>query len=337
VVKSPARPAGAVEVRVTTPGGTSPTGNGQFTYYLAWSAIAATTPTPTVREGAAMINDGSGVLMFGGYTGTTLLNETWYWNGTAWALVATAPAATPPARTNAAIAYSGSKVILFGGACGLPITTTTCALSDTWSWDPATKTWTPLTGANQPPARIGAGLAKDASGRLLLFGGRTGGGTYLADSWSFSGSIWTLKTTTTAPSGRAFASMATDASGQVVLFGGYGGTYLADTWIWSGTAWRSVSTLAQPSARKMAALSFYYHPNGGTAAGLAIFGGTDGTSDLGDTWTWNGTSWVPLYAAGPGQPPIRSDAMAAMDSNGSIILFGGSSSGTQLNDLWRLS
>jgi hypothetical protein len=29
--------------------------------------------------------------------------------------------------------------------------------------------------------------------------------------------------------------------------------------------------------------------------------------------------------------------MAAIDTNGSILMFGGSSSGTQLNDLWRLS
>ena len=60
----------------------SPIGNDQFTYYLAWSLVAAT--NPTAREGAAMVNDRSGVLMFGGFSGTTLLNETWYWNGTSW-------------------------------------------------------------------------------------------------------------------------------------------------------------------------------------------------------------------------------------------------------------
>jgi hypothetical protein len=180
-------------------------------------------------------------------------------------------------------------------------------------------------------------LAKDANGKLVLFGGDVAG-TYKNETWAFTGSGWTLKTLGTAPSARAFGSMATDASGQVLLFGGYdGATILGDTWIWNGSAWRSVSTLAQPSPRKFAVLANFYKPSGGTAAGLAIFGGRDGGGDLGDTWTWNGTSWVPLYAAGPGQPPIRSDAMAAIDTNGSILLFGGSSSGTQLNDLWRLS
>jgi hypothetical protein len=52
-VGSPAGLAGPVNVRVTTPGGTSPLGNDQFTYLLAWSAVTAT--SPSVREGAAMI------------------------------------------------------------------------------------------------------------------------------------------------------------------------------------------------------------------------------------------------------------------------------------------
>ena len=336
-VNSPARPAGAVDVRVITNGGVSPVGNDQFTYYLAWTQLAATGPSP--REGAAMVNDGGGVLMFGGYSGSTLLNETWYWNGSAWSQVTTLPAATPAARTNAAIAFNGSKVVLFGGACGLPAATTTCLLNDTWTWDPVAKTWASLPGANQPSARAGALLAKDSAGKLLLFGGDSAGG-YLNDSWTFNGAIWILKTVIgTPPSVRAFGSMATDASGQVVLFGGYNGsTVLGDTYIWSGSAgWRSVSTLAAPSPRQLAALSFFNRPNGGTASGLAIFGGRDGSGDLGDTWTWNGTSWIPLYAAGPGLPPSRSDAMAAIDTNGSVILFGGTSAGTQLNDLWRLS
>jgi hypothetical protein len=343
-VNSPAGRAGQVAVIVTTPGGTSTAGNSQFTYFLAWNVLSGT--GPSAREGAAMINDGSGVLLFGGLAGTTLLNDTWHWNGSAWQQVALPPALAPAARANAAIAYSGSKVVLFGGTCGVPVETTTCYLNDTWTWDPSTKTWasvqvdTATPGTTQPSRRAGPTLAKDSVQKLLLFGGRDAGG-YRNDSWTFTGSGWTLRSTPTAPAGRFLASMATGASGEVVLFGGYNAAsgYLGDTWIWDGYAgtWRQVSTLAQPSPRKMAVLAFFNKPNGGTASGLAIFGGKDGSGDLGDTWTWNGTAWIPLYGPGAGQPPIRSNAMAATDTNGSIVLFGGSSSGTQLNDLWRLS
>ena len=340
-VNSPARPAGPVEVRVTTNGGTSAPGNGQFTYLLDWTPLAATAPSG--REGAAMVNDGSGgVLLFGGYSGSTLLNDTWYWSGTAWSQITTLPAATPAVRANAAIAFSGSKVVLFGGACGLPVATTTCYLNDSWTWDPVAKAWTSVQvdtatpSAAQPTRRLGSSLAKDSSGKLLLFGGRDAGG-YRNDFYTFTGSNWTLRTGA-GPAVRAFASMATDASGQVILFGGYdGATYLGDTWKWYASAWTQVSTLAQPSPRKMAALSLFYHPIGGTAIGLALFGGRDGSGDLGDTWTWSGYGWTQISAAGPGEPPVRSDAMAAMDSTGSVLLFGGASGVTQLNDLWRLS
>jgi len=335
-VASPAGRAGPVNVRVTTSGGTSAIGNDQFTYLLAWSAVAAT--SPTAREGAAMVNDGSGVLMFGGVSGTTLLNETWYWNGSGWTQVTTPLGLV--ARSNAAIAYNGSKVVLFGGACGVPVATTTCYLNDTWTWDPGTKTWSAVTGSTQPSARAGAMLAKDAGGKLFLWGGRDATG-YLADAYTYSGTptAWSPKSQGPAPAPRAFGSMATDASGQVILFGGYSAAlgYQNDTWKWTGSAWSKFNTLAQPTPRKMASFAYFNKPNGGTASGLAIFGGQDGSGDLGDTWTWNGTNWSPLYAAGAGQPPVRSDAMAATDTNGAIVLFGGTSSGTQLNDLWRLS
>jgi PKD repeat protein len=334
-VKSPVRPAGPVEVLVTTTAGTSAAGNGQFTYLLNWNLLAAT--TPPAREGAAMVNYGGGVLLFGGYSASTLLNDTWLWNGTSWSALTTVPASTPAVRANAAIAYNGYRVVLFGGACGLPVASTTCYLNDTWTWDPTTKAWTSLPLANQPSARLGAMLARDSSGKVFLFGGRDASG-YRNDGWTFNGSIWTARSQGTPPAVRAFASMATDASGQVVLFGGYNGTYLGDTWIWGGTAWsQPANAFAQPSPRKAAVFSLFYHPIGGTASGVALFGGHDASGDLGDTWTWNGYSWTQIYAAGPGQPPVRSDAMAAEDSYGSVILFGGSSSGTALSDLWRLS
>jgi len=340
-VNAPARPAGPVEIRVTTNGGTSAAGNGQFTYLLNWTLLAAT--GPSAREGASIANDGTGVLLFGGYNGTTLLNDTWYWNGTTWTPITTAPTATPAARSNAAIAYNGSKVVLFGGACRFPVATTTCYLNDSWTWDPVAKAWTSVQvdtatpGAAQPTRRLGSSLAKDSSGKLLLFGGRDAGG-YRNDFYTFTGTNWTLRTGT-APGVRAFASMATDASGQVILFGGYDSTagYLGDTWKWNGSAWSQFSLLAQPSARKMASLSLFYHPNGGTATGLALYGGRDGTGDMGDTWTWSGYAWTQISAAGPSEPPVRSDAMSAMDSTGSVLLFGGVPGTTQLGDLWRLS
>ena len=255
-----------------------------------------------------MVNDGKGVLLFGGFNGSAVLNDSWYWNGTSWLQVTTLPAATPPARSNAAIAFNGSKVVLFGGACGYPVATTTCYLNDTWTWDPTSQTWASVAGAG-PSARAASMLAKDSSyNNLLLFGGKFTTGTtttYFGDSWTFNGTNWALKTLSTAPMARAYSAMATDTSGQVVLFGGFDGTYLNDTWRWNGTAWSQAVTYAQPPVRKMAAFSLFYHPNGGTALGLALFGGRDAGTDPGGTRPTRRHYSTQAPPSVPAHPPAR--------------------------------
>ena len=65
---------------------------------------------------------------------------------------------------------------------------------------------------------------------------------------------------------------------------------------------------------------------------VVLFGGL-GTSnaDLGDTWTWNGTSWTSVASG----PSARHGAAMAYDAAlGEVILFGGDADGTEQNDTW---
>src|SRR5439155_218044 len=93
--------------------------------------------SPPPRSYLAMTYDpASGkVIMFGGFDGTTYLNDTWTFDGITWAQVATLP--SPPARTNAQIAYDAvtQKVVLFGGFNGRNY------LGDTWLWDGTASRW----------------------------------------------------------------------------------------------------------------------------------------------------------------------------------------------------
>jgi len=56
----------------------------------------------------------------------------------------------------------------------------------------------------------------------------------------------------------------------------------------------------------------FKNPNGGTASGLALFGGINGAvgagTPQGDTWTWNGTTWSLLPTSS--SPSARYDAAA---------------------------
>ena len=339
---SPSAPAGAVNITVTTPGGTTPTSNDQFTYDLAWTSTAAT--GPTAREGATAANDGAEVVMFGGSNGLTDLTDTWIWNGTGWTVGATPLLMGGRAYAGSAYDSVHNAVVLFGGSCQLLILN--CALNDTWTWDPTTKTWTQaqantlLPGSNQPSQRAGAQLVFDSNrGQVVLFGGYDGT-NYLNDTWaySFNSSKWTrLNSSSCAsvslPACRAYGAIGRDTSGQVVLFGGAAASgALGDTWTWNGTSWTAYG-LSSPPAREMASIAAYNKPGGGTAQGLLLFGGSTGSAALGDTWTWTGGRWEQIYATGAaGEPSARYGAAAATDTSGGVVIFGGNSGSTLDSD-----
>jgi hypothetical protein len=115
------------------------------------------------------------------------------------------------------------------------------------------------------------------------------------------------------PSARANASMAYDAATHsIVLFGGNinnGDTAYGDTWIftwWAG--WLQLSPATSPSPCSGAA--FAYDPIARTAV---LFGGASGSNIyLGDTWTWDGTTWTQQFP--PVSPPARARVWNRTDS-----------------------
>jgi hypothetical protein len=151
--------------------------------------------------------------------------------------------------------------------------------------------WTP-TGI---PARDQATMAFDAaSGTTVLFGG-SGGVTLSRDTWTFDGSAWTPQSPTHSPQARELAAMAYDAANQqVVLFGGFnGGAFIADTWTWDGSDWTEQTPAHSPQPRGAAGMT--YDVATGTVVlfgGVTDCSGTCNQTDLGDTWTWDGTDWT---------------------------------------------
>jgi hypothetical protein len=62
-----------------------------------------------------------------------------------------------------------------------------------------------------------------------------------------------------------------------------------------------------------------------------LFGGSNGSSYLNDTWTWDGTNWTEQTPAT--SPPARAGAtMEYFD--GQVVLFGGYNGTSYLNDTW---
>jgi hypothetical protein len=94
-----------------------------------WTAASPVGSVPTLRYGHSMAWDDAlgGVVLFGGYNGSTL-GDTWVWDGSNWSQKR--PASSPPGRLYSAVAYDAAhrQVVLFGGwRYG-------ARLNDTWVW-----------------------------------------------------------------------------------------------------------------------------------------------------------------------------------------------------------
>lgn len=155
-------------------------------------------------------------------------------------------------------------------------------------------------------------------------------------TWSWDGQTWTNLNPPTMPPNRADASIAYHpGTGKIVLFGGYGDTgMLNDTWTFDGTTWQKETPLISPSARGGAALA--HDPK---TSGMLLFGGWCATvvcypDDLiGETWLWNGLTWVELTPAQ--SPSPRTDAvMSTSTLHGNVVLFGGTTWNADFGDTW---
>jgi len=256
-------------------------------------------------------------------------DETWSWDGSSWTQI-TFPN-VPPGREYFAFGYDPAhdEYVLFGGL--FEGGQRAFYLNDTWIWKAGS--WTQAQPTNSPSARWLSQLAYDpGSGKLVLFGGCAG------DTWTWDGSNWTQETPATPPPSLWAEALASDpAAGNVVMFGGYNcSTNLAvkDTWTYTQGQWTQRNPSKSPSARMAAALAY------DQLGYLVLFGGfvpgSPGT-DLGDTWSWDGSTWSGQVTATA--PTARSFATMALDdiSNGHPVLFGGYQgqfSQQQFGDTW---
>ena len=164
-------------------------------------------------------------------------------------LLATAASATTPSgRFDARMVYdpATTQTILFGGSTATDVATkASYEFSDTWAWNGLI--WTQLFPLHIPTARYGHVMVYDsARNRIVMFGGRTGGGkTDLNDTWVFKGGDWTQIVTPNSPPARILAGGAYDPNrDRFVLFGGASisadgktVTPFHDTWEFDGTTW----------------------------------------------------------------------------------------------------
>jgi hypothetical protein len=214
-----------------------------------WSALSPKGKLKPARKSSCMaLDESSGkIILFGGTDMNKWYNDTWSYDPVANTWTDLKPLGTVPnGRSDAGMAYdpTSGKMILFGGVDG----SFNC-LDDTWSYDPATNTWTQLTATGVgPSARSGLGMAYDPHSKMvILFGGIDSQFVCYGDTWSFDPAegTWTqLEPIGASPMARGRSVLAYDANlDKMLLFGGStvqadasGGfgtqVYLNDTWVY---------------------------------------------------------------------------------------------------------
>ena len=193
--------------------------------------------------------------------------------------------------------------------------------------------WTNLDAVGlEPPGGSGVGMVYEPTrGRLILFGGSAGSGTWAYDPVP---KTWTLlKPAGTEPPSRSGHAMVYDpVTHRLIMFGGSDdtGTPLNDTWAYDPVAntWTKLkATGTLPPTRSGHAL--VYDP---VTHRLIMFGGM-GTSlndpnaavSLNDTWAYDPgeNAWTELKPTGALPTPRAQYVMAYDPSAGRMVMFGG--------------
>jgi PKD repeat protein len=266
-----------------------------------WTNLTSTFRiAPPPRQHSDLVYDTTDgvMLLFGGHNGTTYLNDTWEFNGSAWSRVNSTVSPSPREDAMMADNPQQHEVVLFGGeeSSGL-------LLGDTWRF--SLGQWTNMTPrlstSASPPAREAGAFTWDgADGYDLLFSGKAGATGVWNDTWAFDGT-WdnlTSNLTIEPPKREAPSAIYDSADGFVLLFGGL--RYpkgFNDTWTFSGGLWKELPPLSSPYPRFDSSMA--YDPNDGLGYVL-LFGGqenaTRANSTVGDTWSFKVPLKVVIHA-----------------------------------------
>lgn len=195
--------------------------------------------------------------------------------------------------------------------------------------------WTQAAPGALPGRLACAASATDATGNVLMFGGKTfpSSGFVTNRTWTFDGTNWTLRAPAASPPATWGARLACDTARNVVVM--YGGYQIAETyppqdqtWEWNGTTWTRVFPAHTPGGLGWHGMSFDSWRNR-----IVVFGGIRQSQiDTGETWEYDGIDWTRILPA-ISPAPRRSHAMCFHAGIGMTVLFSGINAQTGSDDV----
>ena len=284
------------------------------------------TPAPRANHVMGYDHKRRQVLMFGGQTHGSILDDTWVWNGQQWRHLASDT--HPTARTSAAMAYDdrSAQFVLFGGDLNS---------TNTWIWNELGWSVVSVTG-DSPTARFGHTMAYDpVEDAIYMFGGTLRSSRQPTDEfWQLKEGQWTLLSIQ-GPEARTGHAMAFDeVCSCIVITGGTAGTRtFADTWTFKNQTWTEV--LDTQSTNSIGRRTGHKMVLDNNSRRVLLFGGAPNNM----LWSRVSNQWAKVGDESALSPSPRVSYEMTYDThNSQIVLFGGRSpNGTSrelFNDLW---
>ncbi|XP_022841437.1 tip elongation aberrant protein 1 [Olea europaea var. sylvestris] len=247
---------------------------------------------PSPRSFHVAVSIDCHMFIFGGRSGSKRLGDFWVLDTDIWQWSELSSFGDLPSPRDfaAASAIGNRKVVMYGGWDGKKW------LSDVYVLDTISLEWTELSVSGTIPSpRCGHSVTM-VEKRLLMYGGRGGGGPIMGDLWALKGLIeeenetpgWTqLKLPGQAPSPRCGHTI-TSGGHYLLLFGGHGtGGWLSRYDIYHhdcivldrvSAHWKRLPTSNEPPAARA------YHSMNFVGSRYLLFGGFDGKSTYDDLW-----------------------------------------------------
>ena len=262
--------------------------------------------SPPPREGGLLVYDPKTrlLMLFGGYSAlwqpTTVLSDTWAWNGTDWRRLH--PAMVPTWMPGASIAFDLTTDYVtelaprpgYPGSFA-PIATFNGDQSPVGRWLWTGQTWLYRSERPAPPMISATFVDDPLSGEMLFFGATPFDsscpkgppcappdptGTLESQTWLWNGRAFTRQTPAHAPNWESLVVSDSRIRRTVAI------EPSGDLWVWSGSTWTRVKS---PKGRKGCGAAVYDPALGD----VVVFGTTTSTgSPTNQTWLWNGSRWT---------------------------------------------
>jgi N-acetylneuraminic acid mutarotase len=226
--------------------------------------------------------------------------------------------AAPSSRSGHSAVWTGTEMIIWGGV-------STGYMNDGARYDPAKKTWRPVSVANAPSIRADH-IAVWSGTEMIVWGGTSSGsgGSYLRSGGCYNPATdsWSSINVGSSPSLERNNKAAVWTGTELIIWGGQipGGTKVNSGWRYNPTTntWQATTTTGAPTARNG-------HSAVWTGSEMIVWGGTDAvgrSTNTGARYNPSTDSWIAFSGSGASYVSGHD----ALWTGNKMIIFGGEGS-----------